>query len=650
MPFNATFKQMKVRNVLIKNRMIIPPMGCNTCDLEGNMDQDTIDYYEARARGGYGLIIVEVTTIQKHSKAVPNELTIHDDKYIPGFKKLVDVIHKYGCPAMLQLHHAGRQSHSSFLGDTPVSSSSIPCPKYKDTPRELSTQEVYEVINAYIAAAKRAQQAGFDGVELHAAHGYILHQFMSPRSNKRTDEFGGGFEGRTYIMKLIIEGIKRECGEDFPVSVRLSCIEGSAGGFTENAGFVHARLIESYGADMLDITSGSYGEYELLIRPPDQDPAYLLKYVKQIKEKASVPVAIVGRFADAQIIDYVLANGYADMVAVGRQSICDPDLPNKMMVGNPLEYIPCLSCSNRCQAFHQERFDSIGDYGFSCVVNPLGTNRSFMRYGKTDTPKKVVIIGSGPAGLEAAWIAAERGHDVSLFEKAPRAKAGGQFYVAAFPPYKQTISSVIAHYLYMCEKNGVKMVFDKEADEAFIKQQNPDVLIVATGSTPIKPNFTGSDKIRCDQANDVLTGIAPPIDGNVLIIGGGEVGVETADFCTDYSTKVTVVEMRSSIAPEMNSVSLKTMLKRFHDGGIVDLHTDTKVIEITSDGAICEHNGEKISFVGYNRVVLAVGSRSYNPFSNAGSLAKEVYVIGDAKKARSASEAFFEAAQIAIKI
>jgi pyruvate/2-oxoglutarate dehydrogenase complex dihydrolipoamide dehydrogenase (E3) component len=194
------------------------------------------------------------------------------------------------------------------------------------------------------------------------------------------------------------------------------------------------------------------------------------------------------------------------------------------------------------------------------------------------------------------------------------------------------------------------MVFDKEVDEAFIKKQKPDVLIVATGSTPINPNFTGSDKIRCDQANDVLTGIAPPIDGNVLVIGGGEVGVETAEFCTDYSKKITVVEMRSKIAPEMNALTLITMMKRFRAGGIVDVHTDTKVIELTADGAICEHNGEKISFTGYNRVILAVGSKSYNPFSNIDSLAKEVYVIGDAKKARSASEAFFEGAQVAIKI
>jgi 2,4-dienoyl-CoA reductase-like NADH-dependent reductase (Old Yellow Enzyme family)/thioredoxin reductase len=649
MSFEKVFAPIRFGKLELKNRLIIAPMATLMGDLDGRVTERLLNYYEARAKGGFSLVTVEISAVQANGRGAPWQLNVYDDSFISGLAELSERIHRHGAYAMLQLHHAGRQTCTPIIGEPPVAPSPIPCPMNRETPRELSTAEVYEVIRAFADSALRAQKAGFDAVEIHYAHGYLLSEFLSPRANQRLDEFGGGIAGRMRIAKLIVEGIKSACGEDFPVSARIDTVEGNPGGYDVNTAVAYARLAEQYGYDAFHISAGSYGEMELIIPPYDFQPAWNLEATKKIKASVQIPVFTVGRYTDPEILDYVIEQEYADVVVLGRQSISDPDYPNKLKEGRPEDIIPCLSCGQRCTAYYDPRYVSIGDEGISCVVNPFSANRPDLQIKPAEKKKKVAVVGAGPAGLEAAWVCAQRGHEVVLFEKAPEHEAGGQFRIASYPPYKHTISQVIAYYLRKCKMCGVKLNFGQEADRQLILQEKPDVLFVATGARPITPNIPGMDQISVCQANDVLLG-KTGVSGSVLIVGGGQVGVELADFCTQYCDKVTVLEMLPALAEGMNSNALTSLRKRLTASGKVECHVNTKVLRFTPDGAVCEQGGKERAFDGCNAVVLAIGSRADNPFENCGNLAKEVYVIGDAKKARSAVEAFFEGAKTAAGI
>jgi len=289
-----------------------------------------------------------------------------------------------------------------------------------------------------------------------------------------------------------------------------------------------------------------------------------------------------------------------------------------------------------------------GDTGVGCILNPQSNNRPDVQLYPAGTPKKVMVVGAGPAGLEAAQIAAGRGHNVSLYEKLPANRAGGQYLLAAYTPYKQDITKAIRYFLHMCKKNDVDMHFGVEVTEDLIKKESPDVLIIATGATPIMPDFKGADKVRVVQANDVLTGDAVP-GASALVIGGGLVGVEVAEYCVDYCGRVAVVEMMDAVAPDMYMTVRDKMLKRFR-AHRVELYEGTKVIELTEGGAVCEKAGETVELKGFDTVICAVGAKAHQPFNNVDALAKEVYIVGDSKEARTALEAIYEGFRIAQKI
>lgn len=504
MSFDRVFEPMKIGNLMIKNRLVVAPMGTDLPNPDGFISDAAIDYYEARAKGGFGLIITEGTCVAPRGRVLPYQPYVHSDEFIPALAKLVDAIHEHDCRIFLQIHHAGGQTNSTITGEIPEAPSAVACPLRRELPHEMTTAEVYEMVDNFVQAAVRAKKAGFDGVEVHAAHGYLLSQFLSPRTNKRLDEFGGDVAGRSYILKLIFEGIKRECGADFPITVRVNLLDGGVGGYGEHEALVIARLMEGYGADAFHTSAGTYGAPGTTTPPPDQAPMTRLETTKMIKDALTIPVITAGRFEDPNYVDYAISTDAADFVAIGRASIADPDFAKKMQAGELREIVPCMSCLTRCFSVHDPH--GIGDFGLSCAVNPLSANRPELRITPASEPRDVMVVGAGPAGLEAAWIAAARGHKVSLYDKAPRNEAGGQFRIGAIPPYKQPVASVIRHYLYMCDKYGVDMQFGHEVDRDFIRQQQPDTLVVATGGVPVQPKFKGEDLIPVVQANDVLAG------------------------------------------------------------------------------------------------------------------------------------------------
>lgn len=644
MNFKSTFSPLFIGKMMVKNRLVVPAMDSHMPDVNGLIGENALNYYGARARGGFGMVIVEIAAVQSCGIGMPHEINIYNDTSIPGLTALASCIKHYGSRAIIQLHHSGRETVAAMAGKQPVAPSSVPCPVNREKPHEMTTEEVYQLIQSYIDSSIRAYKAGFDGVEIHAAHGYMGGQFLSPRSNKRIDEFGGSLEGRAYFLKLVVEGIKKVCGDDFPVIVRISTNEGRIGGIEESESTVQAQLLESYGYDALNLSAGTYGAWEVIVPPPDVPPAWNLLATKRIKSCVDIPVMTVGRYADPHIIENTIKCGDSDFIALGRQSIADPDFPNKMFSNELMDIVPCVACTQRCMSFNDPTELQEGDYGISCMYNPMSNDRQDVQITPTNKPKNVFVVGAGPGGLETAWLAAKRGHQVSLFEKNSPLKAGGQLLIASYPPFKQDLTRSIRHYLHMCEKHGVEMNFNQEVDEKFISEKKPDVLIIATGAKPLKPNIPGIDGPKIKEANNVLLG--EPVVGNVLVIGGGIVGVETAEYCTDYCDHVTVVEMQPAIATELYMTVRDSLLQRFKEEEI-EVHVNTKVLEFLEDGIVCEKEEAKITMDGYDAIILAMGAKAYNPFKALSNLAPEVYTVGDAKEARSAVEAIYEGMRVA---
>lgn len=648
MNFEATFKPIYIGNMLVKNRLVVPAMDSAMCEEDGTIGKMACDYYGARAKGGFGMVITEIAAVDERGMGMPGQPRLYSEEYLAGLTKLASAIHRGGAKAIVQLHHAGRETTSAMIGQTPTAPSSIPSVVYREPVNEYTTEQVYDLVNAYIQAAVRCHQAGFDGVEFHSAHGYMGLQFMSPRTNKRIDEFGGGVSGRSYFHKLIIEGIRRECGPDFAIIVRIDSVEGRAGGLNEEESVVFARLLEDYGADALNVSAGTYASWDVIVPPTAWAQGWNWKICRRIRESVNIPVGLAGRFSDPYVIEQSIDRGDADFICLGRQSIADPDFPNKMAGGELADIVPCIGCTQRCMSFNDHDTLQEGDWGVSCLLNPMSNNRKEVQYGPTETPKKVIVVGAGVAGMEAAWIAAERGHDVTLYEKNGENRIGGQFLVASYPPFKQELTRPIKYFKHMCEKNGVKMVFNQEVDSDFIKAQKPDVLIIATGATPFKLNIPGNDADHVYLANDVLLG-KKILGSSALVIGGGMVGMETAEFCKDYCDKVAVVEMREDVAMDLYMTVRADLLARVKNEGI-EVHKNTKVSRIEGNTVFAEKDGQEVVFEDFDNIVFAVGSKAHKIFDDVESLADEVHIIGDAKTPRSALEAIYEGARVGMKI
>ena len=645
--FPHTFSPMSIGNVELRNRTVVPAMDSGMLEVDGSVGQYALDYYGARADGGFGMVIVEIAAVQKIGVGMPNEPNIWDDSALPGLTKLAERINAGGAVSAIQLHHAGRETNSALTGEQPVSTSSVPCPVNRETPRELTTEEVYELVSDYGDAALRAKRAGFSMIEIHAAHGYMGGQFLSPRSNKRIDEFGGDIYGRTYFLKLVREDVRKKCGDDYPVIIRISMTEDRIGGPDQNSTLLQAMLLESYGYDALHISAGSYGSWETIVPPPSWGHGWNLDGAKRVREAVDIPVIAVGRINEPHLVEMALSKDYADFVALGRPSIADPAFPNKMKEGRLLDIVPCISCTQRCMTFNDPTTLDEGDFGVSCMFNPFSNNRAEMRPVPAEEPKKVMIVGAGPGGLEAAHVAAGRGHDVTLYDAGPRNEAGGQLRIAAYPPFKQELVRPIRHWLHKIDQTGVKQEWGVTVTNELIREVEPDVLIIATGSEPVTPPIPGADGENVVQAVDVLLG--EPVAGKIMVVGGGETGVETAEYATDYCDEIVLVDMLPSIAEEMYLTVRDAFIKRLKTLPI-DVMTETRVKEFLPDGAIVERNGEEIRIEGCSKIVLATGVKTAQVLEGAEALVPQVHRIGDAKEARNAVSAIWEGANVALNV
>ena len=615
----------------LKNRVVMPPMVTRYASEDGFVTERTKDYYEARALGGVGLIIVEATYVHRQGWAFQNQIGISDDKFIPKLKELTDVVHKHGAKIAVQLHHGGREAKSTVNGLQPIAPSPLPGAA-GETPREMTVEEIAETVAYFADAAVRAEEAGFDGVELHAAHGYLIDQFLSPVSNKRKDEYGGDVRHRARFLLEIIADVKEAVGDDYPVWCRMDGKEYGVEGITLEDARQTARLVQDAGLAAIHVTS--WGPATPVNRTtPTFTSAILEELDEGIKKAVSIPVIAVGRITPDDA-ERLLREGKADLIAIGKALLADAEWANKVAAGRAEDINHCIICNNCRDDLRKPEI-----VGIRCSVSAALGREKESQVAPAARARKVLVVGGGPAGMEAARVAALRGHQVTLWEKGSR--LGGQLIPAAIPPHKDRIAPLYKYLEKQIQKLGVSVQTGKEATAAAVAEFKPDAMVVAVGVKPFVPDIPGLDKIKFVQAEDVLEGRAK-VGSRVAIIGGELVGCETAEFLADRGKQVTVMRRGAEMAAGVGPTTRDFLLSRLLDKGATLLR-GVRYDSVDSSGInITTRDGEQRT-IEADTVVLAAGSVPDTALCEAlkGKVA-EVYCIGDCVEPRTIRDAISE--------
>ena len=649
MKTDCLFNPIAIGNLELKNRILMPAMHLNMCRKFAVTDQ-LINFYVERARGGVGFISVGYATVDELS-GLPGNIGAHNDVFIPGLTKLATAIKNEGAAACVQLNHAGRYNFSMFLGGKkPVAPSPIASRLTGETPRELELDEIQTTIQRFAEAAGRVKASGFDAVEILAGTGYLISEFLSPLTNKRQDQYGGCLENRMRFGLEVIQAVKATTGHDFPVLVRINGNDFMPDGIgREELKTFAVQLVEA-GADALSINVGWHEAQvpQIVTKVPRGVFAYL---ARDIRKQVSVPVIASHRINDPDVARHLISAGFCDMVAMGRSLIADPQLPNKAHNHRESQIIHCVACAQGC-------FDNLFKMkSVECLCNPRVGKEAETQLKVTDQPRKVLVVGGGAAGMSAAIAAAEQGHRVVLHEKS--LTLGGQLHLAGAPPGREEFSILATDLQQQLADLQVQVVLNSSVDAQLLAEQKPDVLLLATGGTPMTPNIPGADLPHVVQAWDVLAG--RKITGEkVAIIGGGAVGVETALFLAEKgtlsgdelkfllihraetveelyrlatvgNTQVTLIEMVDKLGTHFGKSTRWSMLQDVKRSAI-STRTEAKVLEITPSAVIIEQAGQQLN-IEADTVILAVGTKAYNPLQK---IAAEQHlfceVVGDAKQ------------------
>ncbi len=603
MSHDSVLSPISIRGMLFRNRIIMPSMVTNFAGRGGEVSEKLIRYHEARARGGVGLNILEATSVHDSGRSYFPGVSISDDKYIQGLSRLAEAVHAWGGRIGVQLHHAGRLAKADASGQVIPLVSFVPGYTSYENSKIMENDEIEELIEAFAAGACRAEKAGFDLIEIHGAHGYLISQFMSPFFNHRTDCWGGSYENRMRFPLAVIRRVRETIRSSIPLSFRISVEEFLPGGMNIDLACRIAKDVVEAGIDLVQVSVGLAETNRFTGPPPCIPEGWNADRALQIKTalNGKAIVSVAGRILNRVVADDIIAGGKADMVNMGRALIADPDLPDKLLKGMDEDIIPCIGCNEGCNGRLGQR------KGIECAVNPCTGREGVMTMMPVNTPKKVVIVGGGPAGMEAALSAAMLGHKVTLLEKTDR--LGGLINVAKLPPHKEVLERLNEYYMKALAKHGIQPVFNHESSAEELAGMDCDALFVATGSLPSMPRFlSGAPVISAEQCLRSM-----PEGKDILILGGGLVGSETAELLAVSGKQVTILELRAELAPDMHARARTFLLNSLKEHSVRFL-TETEIISISSDGVVSVRDKWKNEYAlpRFDVIVTALGYRSQN--------------------------------------
>ena len=634
------FSPFSIKGIQLKNRIVMPGLASFLIENDGGISDAAVEHYRRRAGGGPAMIIMEACAVSPEGVVSNHQARIHDDRLIDGLSRIAAVIKSEGSVPAVQLHHGGRQTSIKVIKRKPVAPSPIPCPTIRGDVEPLSIDGIQEIVQKFGDAADRARQAGFELIEIHGAHGYLINQFLSKISNIREDEYGGDTVGRSRFAIEIVEALRRRLGPDFPLSFKISAQEFVPGGLTVEESIEILKYLVQAGIDVVQVSAGNDITPEWICQPMFMPKACLADSADQVKKALNIPVMAVGRINDPLVANEILLKSQADLVCIGRGLLADPEMPIKASQGRLDEIRTCIAC-NTCM-------ESIFKKGrIECLVNPMLGREKEMAIVPTQNPKKVMVVGGGPGGLNVAWVAAKRGHTVHVYEK--RGSLGGQLLPGSTPGHKKELLSLIKFQKKQIEKFGVTCHLNHEVKIEDIRAMNPDVVILATGSQPLIPRVEGIDRDIVLTYEDVLNE-APPIFKKAVVIGGGATGLELALHLAEYGCAISVVEMMDKVGTGLESMTRKILLRKLKEAQ-VKIMSETRLIRVEANGVVVARSDGTEQTLEAEKVILAAGNRPLNDlYKKVKTLGYETYQIGDCLETRSAKAAIYDSAVLARSI
>ncbi len=642
MKYPNLFNPLQLGSLTLKNRLAMAQMTMNYATVEGFATERLIRHYLERARGGVGLIFVEGTFFTAEGRGYRNQLGLASDEHAERLRRLTDAVHGLNnrTKIFIQIHHAGARASSKVTGLQPVAPSGLPPYPGAETPHALTKEEIKGLVDAHVQAARRAKEAGFDGVDIHCAHGYLVPGFFSPLSNVRTDEYGGDVSGRTRFLMEIIRGIKGKLG-DFPLTIKVSGDEYIEGGLDIEKMTEIVLLAQDAGIDGITLSAGTVGGKKiedlsqahkvLRTMPMMTEHGCLVPIAERMKRSLKIPVVTVGRINHPALAEEIVARGKADLVAMGRALLSDPYLPVKAFEEREEEIRSCMGCNEGCykRILQQEEI--------RCSVNPTVGREGEIPSARAPRPKKVFVLGAGPAGLEAANAAHERGHQVVLLER--EKELGGQLRLASVPPGRKEIERFRDFLLKRLKRTGINVVSGEKAVADFLRKGRPDALVLAAGSKPRVFEIPGLAASRSLTAWDILSGKkdAKPL---CLVLGAGLVGCETADFLAEQGKKVILVEVLPEMCVGADGDTKAYFNLRFQKHG-VKVFTSTELYRVEGKTAVLRH-GKDETRIEIGDVIFAVGALPEEVDKAYASSVPVVLKVGDCVKPRNILESVRE--------
>jgi 2,4-dienoyl-CoA reductase-like NADH-dependent reductase (Old Yellow Enzyme family)/thioredoxin reductase len=630
------FQPFEIKGRTLKNRIVMPPLASFLIQDDGAITDKTVEHYKRRAAGGPAMVIVEAHAVSEEGIVSLHQARIFDDRFIEGLSRIAEVIKSEGAVPAIQFHHSGRQTSIRVIKRKPLAPSNLPCPTISGEVEPLSVEGIQEIIRKFGDSALRAVQAGFELVEIHGAHGYLINQFISKFSNIREDAYGGDTARRARFAVDIVKEVRKRVGEGFPISFKISAQEFVPGGLDVEESIEILKLLVAAGIDLVQVSAGNDATPEWICQPMFMEKACLADSAAMIKKALRIPVMSVGRINDPLVADAIIRDGKADLVCMGRGLLADPEMPKKAQQGKLDDIRICIACNTCMESiFRKGRVE--------CLVNPTLGREKEMEMRPAEKRKKVMIVGGGPGGLHAGWVAAARGHEVHLYEK--QSRLGGQLNLGSVTKYKKEILTLIDFHIRQVEKAGIRIHLNAEVTPETIKREKPDVVILSTGATPILPDVPGIDKPIVVELSAVMNG-NPPERRKAVVVGGGATGCEVAHHLAEHGSSVTIVEQLPKVALNLESITRKVLLKELRERGVRFL-TGRRLSRVEETGVVVTAEDGTETFVEADSVVVAIGNKPDNTlYEKIRSLGIPLHQIGDCLEPRSAKAAISEAATI----